>query len=178
MKKTLLAAASALLLSACAYLPFQSGPSAVAELKPLKGSGVTGTVNFTQKGDKVLVVAEVKGLKPGPHGFHVHEKGDCSAPDGMSAGGHFNPHGKKHSGPNDPDRHAGDLGNIVADASGNARLTLETDALSIGSGPGNILGRSVIVHADPDDFKTQPHGNAGARIACGLIVAKAGRSGY
>ncbi|WP_333840603.1 superoxide dismutase family protein [Pelomicrobium sp.] len=178
MNNATLVATAAVFLSACAYLPFSSGPSATAELKPLKGSGVNGTVHFTQKGDKVLVVAEVKGLKPGPHGFHIHEKGDCSAPDGMSAGGHFNPHGKKHGGPNDPDRHAGDLGNLVADASGNAKLTLETADLSIGSGPGNLLGRSVIVHADPDDFKTQPHGNAGARIACGLIVAKGGRSAY
>ncbi|PZP54525.1 MAG: superoxide dismutase, partial [Azospira oryzae] len=153
--------------------------SATAELKPLKGSGVTGTVNFTQKGSKVLVVASVKGLSPGLHGFHVHEKGDCSAPDGTSAGGHFNPHGKKHGGPHDAERHGGDLGNLNADASGNAKLTLEVDGLSIGSGPANIIGRSVIVHADPDDYKTQPTGNSGGRLACGVIVAAGGsRSGY
>lgn len=174
MKKAL--SIVALFLSACTS--FQSGPSATAQLKPLKDSGVTGIVNFTKRGNKVLVVAEVSGLTPGPHGFHVHEKGDCSAPDGMSAGGHFNPHGKRHGGPHDEDRHVGDLGNIVADAKGNAILTLETDALSIGSGPGNILGRSVIVHGAVDDFKTQPHGNAGARIACGLIVPNKGSGGY
>jgi Cu-Zn family superoxide dismutase len=146
------------------------GPGAVANLEPTKGNAVRGNVTFTQSGDKVQVTAKVTGLKPNAeHGFHVHEKGDCSSGDGMSAGGHFNPHGKPHGRPDSKDRHAGDLPSLKANKQGRANVQVEVDMISVAPGPGSIVGRAVIVHADPDDFKTQPTGNAGARLACGVI---------
>ena len=144
--------------------------TATATLAPTAGNNVKGTVTFTQKGDKVAVDAKLSGLKPGAHGFHVHEKGDCSAPDGMSAGGHFNPTGKPHGDPNALDHHAGDMPMLQADASGNATLSAELGVITVGSGATDVVGKSVIVHADPDDFKTQPTGNSGARVACGVIT--------
>ena len=146
-----------------------SGPSAIATLEPTKGNTASGTVDFVQHGDKVLVTARVNGLAPGSHGFHIHEKGDCSSGDGMSAGGHFNPFGKPHGNPGRPDHHAGDMPMLVADNSGEARLTAEMDGASVGGGSGDIVGKAVIVHKDPDDFATQPTGNSGARVACGVI---------
>ena len=146
------------------------GVKATANLQPTKGSTVRGTVNFEQRGDKVRVAADVSGLRPnGEFGFHVHALGDCSSGDGMSAKGHFNPFGKPHGSPGGAERHAGDLPSLKSDASGTARLTVEVDTISVGSGPANIVGRGLIVHVQPDDFKTQPTGNAGARSACGVI---------
>ncbi|MFN7572344.1 MAG: superoxide dismutase family protein [Betaproteobacteria bacterium] len=157
-------------LGACASM--EAGPSATAALKPTQGNATAGTVRFVQKGGKVLVVADVSGLKPGSeHGFHVHEKGDCSAPDAMSAGGHFNPVGKPHAHHGQGERHAGDMPNLKADASGNAKYSFETDLLAVGSGAANVVGRSVVIHRDPDDYKTQPAGNSGPRVACGVIAA-------
>ena len=154
-------------LMSCATTP--SGPSAVAVLEPTKGNAAGGKVAFVQKGDKVVVVAQVSGLTPGAHGFHVHEKGDCSSGDGMSAGGHFNPQGKPHGNPADPDHHAGDMPMLTADSYGEARLTTELAVVVVGSGAAtDVVGKSVIVHKDPDDFKTQPTGNSGARVACGV----------
>src|SRR5271169_3082454 len=144
--------------------------SATATLTPTTGNTAAGTVSFIQKGDKVSVTAKVSGLTPGGHGFHIHEKGDCSASDGMSAGGHFNPTGKPHGDPAGPDHHAGDMPMLQADASGNATLTADLDVIRIGGGASDIVGRSVIVHKDADDFKTQPTGNSGARVACGTIT--------
>ena len=162
-------ALAGLLTAGCAGM-MASGPSATATLETTKGNVVGGKVDFLQKGDKVFVTASVSGLSPGPHGFHIHEKGDCSSGDGMSAGGHFNPQGKAHGAPSAPDHHAGDMPMLVADGAGNALLTAEIDGTTIGSGAGtDIVGRSVIVHKDADDFKTQPTGNSGARVACGVI---------
>ena len=143
--------------------------SATATLSPTAGNTAAGTVTFTQKGDKVTVSAKLTGLTPGGHGFHVHEKGDCSAPDAMSAGGHFNPTNKPHGSPDAADHHAGDMPMLQADASGNAALTTDLAGLTIGSGTTDIVGKSVIVHKDADDYKTQPTGNSGARVACGVI---------
>ena len=148
------------------------GPAAEAVLQPTQGNAAAGTVSYRQRPGGVQVTAEVSGLTPGAHGFHIHEKGDCSAPDATSAGGHFNPGGKAHGSPEQPEHHAGDLPQLVADAAGVARFTVDSDALSIGSGAANIAGRSVVVHAAADDFKSQPAGNSGARIACGVIVSK------
>ncbi|NEX63176.1 superoxide dismutase family protein [Noviherbaspirillum galbum] len=164
-------AASAILLSACAGM---SGPKpiAVADLKPTQGNNAGGTVSFIQKGDQILVDARIDGLAPGQHGFHVHEKGDCSAPDGMSAGGHFNPGSMNHGGPSHDNHHAGDLGNVEADGSGKANLqvTLPGKQVSMKEGDANsIIGKALIVHADPDDYKTQPTGNSGKRVACGVV---------
>jgi superoxide dismutase, Cu-Zn family len=144
--------------------------SAVARLEPTKGNATAGTVTFTQKGDKVAVEAKVSGLTPGGHGFHIHEKGDCSSGDGMSTGGHFNPTGKPHANPSVTDHHAGDMTMLVADASGNASLSMELGAMTVGSGATDIVGKAVVVHKDPDDYTTQPTGNSGARVACGVIA--------
>jgi Cu-Zn family superoxide dismutase len=157
-----------MLLAGCASMS-GSGPSAVATLEATKGNTAGGTVNFVQKGDKVAVSARVSGLSPGAHGFHIHEKGDCSSGDGMSAGGHFNPLGKPHASPSTPDRHAGDMPMLQADGYGEATLTAELDVITIGGGAADIVGKAVIVHKDPDDFKTQPTGNSGARVACGVV---------
>ena len=137
-------------------------------LRPTKDSHVTGLVTFSEVDEGVRIVANIDNLKPGKHGFHIHEHGDCSAHDASSAGGHFNPTGKKHGGPDDPDRHVGDLGNVVADADGHAYYERVDRIISL-NGPESIVGLSVVVHADEDDLKTQPTGNSGARIACGVI---------
>jgi Cu-Zn family superoxide dismutase len=168
MKRWMGAATVAILAAGCASMT-GGGPSATATLEPTRGSAARGSVDFVQKGDKVVVAASVSGLAPGAHGFHIHEKGDCSAGDGTSAGGHFNPLGKPHAAPTGPDRHAGDMPMLVADGYGNAKLTAELDVITVGGGATDIVGRSVIVHKDADDFKTQPTGNSGARVACGVI---------
>jgi Cu-Zn family superoxide dismutase len=166
--KTPMLLALVAIAAACTTMTPQ-GPAAVATLEPTKGNTAGGKVTFTQKGDKVVVFANVSGLAPGQHGFHVHEKGDCSSDDGMSAGGHFNPFGKPHGNPASPDHHAGDMPMLVADGTGNATLTAELDPMTIGGGAGDIIGKAVIVHKDADDYKTQPTGNSGARVACGVI---------
>jgi Cu-Zn family superoxide dismutase len=167
MKTALIASVSAALVTACSSLP-NSQPLAEARLEARSGSSVAGTVTFTPAGDKVRVEARVDGLTPGAHGFHVHELGDCSAADGASAKGHFNPAGKMH-GHAGGEHHAGDMPNLEADASGNASLVVEVAQMAIVEGPAGIVGRSVVVHADPDDYKSQPAGNSGKRIACGVI---------
>ncbi len=144
---------------------------AICRLEQIGGSGVTGTVNFTQLGDKVTVTGEVKGLKPGKHGFHVHESGDLSDKEtGKSAGGHFNPTGQKHGKPTDAERHLGDLGNITADDQGVAKIEITDNVISL-RGPNSIVGKSIVVHVGDDKF-TQPTGDAGARAAFGLIEKK------
>jgi Cu-Zn family superoxide dismutase len=168
-------------MAACAALAFvavgcESGPEAggvskaVAVLSPTQGNNVQGTVTFTREKGGVRVVANITGLTPGAHGFHVHEKGDCSAHDGSSAGGHFNPTGAPHGAPTAAQHHVGDMGNVLADAKGVARLSVVFPFLQL-DGPHSILDKAVIVHAAPDDF-SQPVGNAGARVACGAILAK------
>ncbi len=157
------------LLGSCATIG-GGGPSATAQLQPTRGNSVTGSVTFTQKGDKVVVAARVSGLKPGQeHGFHVHEKGDCSSGDGMSAAGHFNPMSSPHGHHSTRTRHAGDMPNLMADAYGNASMTVELDLIAVSEGPTSVVGRGLIVHAQPDDYKSQPVGHAGARMACAVI---------
>lgn len=149
----------------------EQGPlSAQAVMKPAQKQKAKGVVHFTQSGDTVKVEAMLEGLKPGPHGFHIHEKGDCSAPDFSSAGGHFNPGNKQHGSHEAAEKHIGDMGNITADAKGKAKITLELSKATIGGAEG-ILGKAVIVHEKADDFKTQPTGNSGGRVACGVIEA-------
>jgi superoxide dismutase, Cu-Zn family len=165
------AAMAAVAFTGCASM---SAPSAQAELKPTQGNTASGWVRFEQRGSGVLVTAEVRGLKPNTeHGFHVHEKGDCSAPDAMSAGGHFNPGSSPHAHHSQSARHAGDLSNLTADASGVAKYSYTSDALSVAGGAANgVIGRAVVVHRDPDDYKSQPAGNSGPRIACGVVAAR------
>ena len=150
-----------------------SGPAvgkAIAVLHATKSGGdAGGEVTFTAaEGGGVHVVAEVRGLTPGMHGFHIHEFGDVSSPDAMSAGGHFNPDKAEHAGPHAAKRHVGDLGNLEADAKGVAKVDMVDKTLSF-SGPHSILGRGVIVHEKADDLKTQPTGAAGGRVAAGVI---------
>ena len=168
---SLLAAAAALTLVGCAS-KVSLGPMAVAQLAPTTGSTTSGRVMFTPSGDKVVVSGEVRGLKPNAeHGFHVHEKGDCSSGDGMSAGGHFNPTGAPHGQHGTGPHHAGDLQRLRADANGVAIFSFESRSISVGSGPNNVVGKGLIVHRDPDDYRTQPTGNSGPRLACGVIRA-------
>jgi Cu-Zn family superoxide dismutase len=142
--------------------------TAVAQLAPTDGSSVSGTVRFFAEERGVRVIADLTGLIPGEHGFHVHENGDCSAPEASSAGGHFNPQGAKHGGREDAERHVGDMGNITAKADGTAHLEYVDPHLSL-LGDTSIIGRAVIVHAGRDDQQSQPSGDAGARVACGVI---------
>ncbi len=150
-----------------------AGPTkAVAVLHPISKSKVMGKIVFTQEDGFVTITGEITGMPPGEHAFHVHEFGDCSSDDGMSAGGHFNPDKKPHGGPHDAERHVGDLGNVKADEEGNVKLNIKDEMIKL-SGPHSVIGRALIVHAGVDDLKSQPAGNAGARIACGVIgIAK------
>lgn len=138
---------------------------------------VTGTVKFYEQEDGVRVVADVKGLSPGLHGFHIHEKGDLSDPKLTSAGPHFNPGGHQHGGPEAEMRHAGDLGNLEADAQGNAKLDKVFKGFSIKGEKDGIVSRSIIIHAKADDLKTDPSGESGDRIAGGVIETGAGTGG-
>ena len=146
---------------------------AVAVLHPAKEGSVTGTLTFARAAGAVKVSGRISGLAPGTHGFHIHEFGDCSAADFSSAGGHYNPTGHQHAGTAEARRHIGDMGNIETGSDGVATVDY-TDSRLRFEGAHGILGRGVIVHANPDDLKTQPTGNAGGRVACGVIgVAKA-----
>lgn len=144
-------------------------------LEPTEGNDVHGTVTFRQVEGGVSVTARIEGLSEGEHGFHVHETGDCSAPDASSAGGHFNPDGTPHGPPSAPEseRHVGDLGNITAGADGVAEYD-RVDPLLALSGPHSIDGLAVVVHQGRDDLTSQPSGAAGARVACGIIHLQEG----
>jgi len=165
----LTAAAAAFLLTACATAPVEP-LRATAQLQPTKGSKTIGEATFEEVNGKVHAVIYVQGLKPGQeHGLHIHEVGDCSSGDGMSTKGHFNPYGKPHAHAGTPERHAGDLPALKAAKNGRAKVDVMLDVITIAPGPASIVGRGLIVHADPDHYRTQPTGNAGARIACGVI---------
>ncbi len=139
---------------------------ATATLEPKSGSKVTGTARVTPSASGVVVLVTVQDASPGEHGVHIHQKGDCSDPAAMNAGAHFNPnHGAHHGGPNTPARHGGDLGNINVNSSGGGLLVVTVSDLSVD----NVVGRSVIVHEKQDDLQSDPAGNSGARIACGVL---------
>lgn len=170
MKKSVLFSISVLLLASCASMP--SGPSAVATLSPTSGQTANGTVQLTQLGDgSVRVTVDLTGVPPGTHGFHIHEKGDCGD-NGNAAGGHFNPTSTNHGAPTADPHHAGDFGNVTADAAGNVKTQFTTRSVTVEAGPSSAVGRAVILHANPDDLVTQPTGNAGGRIACGIVQAQ------
>ncbi|HLF53377.1 superoxide dismutase family protein [Flavobacterium sp.] len=135
-------------------------------------SKVSGTAVFKEKDGKVILEAKVTGLKPGIHAIHIHEKSDCSAADGSSAGGHWNPTFKKHGKLGEGEAHKGDIGNFTADEFGNGTVIFTTDEWCIGCDDKtkDILGKSLIIHQDPDDYISQPTGNAGARVACLAII--------
>lgn len=157
-------------LVGCQAMEQGSGQKASANLESRSGSKTTGEVAFVSQGKDVLVTGKFTGLKPNSeHGFHVHEKGDCSSADATSAGGHFNPDGKAHGMPGSSAHHAGDMPNIKADGAGNASYSAKLNGFAVNTGSNGIVGKSVVIHRDPDDYKSQPAGNSGPRIACGLI---------
>lgn len=169
MIKLSISVLAALLASACTTTP--NAPSASAELVPTTGNMVSGRVTFTQQGNAVLIAGEVRGLAPNKeHGFHIHEKGDCSSGDGMGTGGHFNPNAQAHGAHGHSSHHAGDLASLKADASGVARFSYTSTTIAVGAGTTDVLGRGLIVHRDADDYKTQPTGNSGPRVACAVIT--------
>lgn len=170
MKKALiLAAAAALSLGACRTGGMDA--DAVAILDPRSGSDVQGTVRFEEVDDRwVRVSVDATGVTPNSRfGFHVHENGDCSAADASSAGGHFNPHGAPHGAPTDANKHTGDFGNLTSDARGEIHQEFTVDFISLGTGTNSVLNRAVVLHGSPDDLTSQPSGNAGARIGCGVV---------
>jgi Cu-Zn family superoxide dismutase len=186
-KSALIAIAAAGTLSGSAFA--QADAKAIHEMKPpaaptaavavlqptAKGPQVKGTVKFTKAGDGIKVEGEVTGLTPGKHGFHVHEFGDVTSQDGTSAGGHFNPAGAQHGAPDSDKRHAGDFGNIEADQSGTAKIDFTDKHITL-DGPTSILGRGLVVHAKADDLKSQPSGEAGDRVAVGVIGVRKGEA--
>ncbi len=142
---------------------------ASAVIVSASGSSVKGLITFTQVEGGVKIVADIEGLEPNTkHGFHIHQFGDLSSADGTAMGGHFNPAGMEHSSPTDLMRHVGDMGNIDADGNGKAHLDYIDKQIML-AGTASVLGRGVVVHAKEDDMKTQPTGNAGARIGQGVI---------
>ena len=170
LKSSVLTCSFLSLLATPALAEHHEEEGAIAKLEATEGNSVQGTVTFTQGDKGVDVIGEISGLTPGKHGFHVHEKGDCSAKDGTSAGGHFNPQGVAHGGPDSDTKHVGDMGNVVADANGFAMIDTTFHMLSL-EGEHSIIGKGLIVHAGVDDLHSQPTGDAGARVACGVIKA-------
>ena len=150
------------------HAPSAMATHALARLEPTQGNTARGTVRFSSAAEGVRVTAEFTGLTPGEHGFHIHEHGDCSAPDAGSAGGHFDPTNQPHAGRDAEARHVGDLGNLTADSSGRAQLNYFDPKLTL-TGRNGVVGRSVVVHARRDDLKSQLSGDSGARVACGTI---------
>lgn len=164
-RSTAVILAALLALSGCEIL--KEGPAAQAQLDAPRGSTVWGSVSFFEIGGTVKVRADVRGLRPGGQfGFHIHERSDCSAP-----GEHLNPAGKPHGDYRVAERHAGDLINLQSDAEGNAVYAFETNLLTVTAGPTSVVGRTIVIHADRDDYRTQPTGNSGDAIACGVIRA-------
>ena len=187
MRTILLASLAAVGLAGCASSPQNAAEeaagaaaaapavsNAIANVAPASGSLVSGRLQLMAMGKGVHIAGELGGLAPNStHGFHIHEKGDCSAADASSAGGHFNPAGAPHGNPETPPHHAGDLDNLTADANGVVRINVHVPNVSLGGDPAHdILGRALVVHADADDYASQPAGNSGARIACGVITAQ------
>ncbi|HEV8586255.1 MAG TPA: superoxide dismutase family protein [Methylomirabilota bacterium] len=177
MRRASLILVALLLVAGCAGMGSQQDNAAVAELKNPAGQSV-GVARLTQVGNVVHIIMEAKGLPSGPHGVHVHAVGKCDPPDFASAGAHFNPLGKQHGALNPQGSHAGDLPNLTVAPDGTGRLETSTEQLSLGSGPTSVWdadGSAVVIHASPDDFKTDPTGNSGARIACGVLAKPPGR---
>jgi len=169
--KRLLLVPTALLFFACAH---NRGPMATATIDSTSGSTAKGTVHFQNAGDNgVEVVVDLTGVPPGVHGFHVHEKGDCGN-NAQNAGGHFNPGGMVHGAPDAVSHHAGDFGNVIADDKGEVHTRLTTHSISINGATDGVVGHAVVLHGNPDDLVSQPAGNAGPRIGCGVATLQGG----
>jgi len=145
------------------------GKTATADIEGRSGEYMKGTAVFEERDGKINVTIEISGVTEGEHGLHIHENGDCSAPDASSAGGHFNPVISDHGAPSDATHHAGDLGNITIGKDGSGTLELSVEGITLGEGPTSIIGRAVVLHAKRDDLETQPSGASGPRIGCGVI---------
>lgn len=166
-------ALSAIGISVVSVANWQKGPPfATAEILPRSGSKVNGKLQVYQAPDGIVVGIDVRDISPGEHGIHIHEKGDCSAQDASSAGEHFNPLAHKHGGPESSERHPGDFGNIRIPANGIAKLEIRIKDSDKGFTWNQIIGKSIIIHAGKDDLVSQPSGNSGDRIACGVIRAR------
>ncbi|HJW94762.1 MAG TPA: superoxide dismutase family protein [Thermoanaerobaculia bacterium] len=152
---------------ACAHNP--AGPTATATLSPTTGQTAKGTVTFTDSADGTQVVVNLTNVPPGVHGFHIHDGGSC-ADDAKAAGGHFNPDNMPHAAPDATSHHAGDFGNVTADDKGEVHATFVTHSVTVAAGNHSVVGHAVVLHANPDDLATQPTGNAGGRIACGVVT--------
>ncbi len=183
MKKASVLGSAALAGAALAWIAgcassSANAPQAMATIISESGTKVQGKALFTQlAAGGVKTEVWIEDAAPGTHGLHIHEKGDCSAPDGSSAGGHFNAAGNPHAAPADKARHNGDLGNIEVGADGKGHLEITSDLLTVSPGPDSVVGRSVIFHEKADDLKTQPTGAAGARYGCGVILLKGNGDG-
>jgi len=175
MKKIALVSISLLVIfSFASCRSAKPGPMAMAMLHPISGSQAVGMVHFQQNADGTVEVhVDMKNVPPGVHGFHIHDKGDCGD-NGNAAGGHFNPTSMPHGAPDAVSHHSGDFGNVTADASGGVNTTFTTRSITVSPGDRSVVGHAVILHANPDDLTTQPSGNAGPRIACGVATAMAG----
>lgn len=167
-------------LLACSVFFLGTG-TALAESKEMKAradildpAGKTiGTATLTEQKDGVRIGLKVSGLTPGKHGFHIHENGACTTPDFKSAGGHFNPFHKQHGIDNPQGKHVGDLPNLEADKDGAAEVTVVATGTTLRKGAGSLLkegGTAIVIHAGPDDNVSDPAGNAGPRVACGVVV--------
>ncbi len=170
MRTLALGSLAFLLAASCAST---KGPMAMATLNSTSGSTARGTVHFQETADGVEVQVDLTGVPAGVHGFHIHEKGDCSD-NGNAAGGHFNPMNMPHAAPDAASHHAGDFGNVTADANSEVHTTFTTRSITVREGSNSVMGHAVILHANPDDLTSQPSGNAGARIACGVAGEMAG----
>jgi Cu-Zn family superoxide dismutase len=150
--------------------PAAEAHHATATIAAASGSHVAGTIELVEVAGGVTLTAKLTGLTPGEHGFHIHEKGDCSAADATSAGGHWNPEKHAHGSPDAAEHHMGDAGNLTASADGTVDQTITLHGASLGDGEDSAIGKGFIIHDKVDDFTTQPTGNAGARVGCGVIT--------
>jgi Cu-Zn family superoxide dismutase len=151
----------------------EAAPEAVAQIAPTQGNTVTGSLALTPAAEGVRISGAIQGLKPDAEfGFHIHEKGDCSAPDGSSAGAHFNPAQAQHGNPASGAHHAGDMVNIRSNGEGVAQVDTTVAGTALHGDPNaDVMGKAIVVHESPDDYTTQPSGNSGKRVACGVISA-------
>jgi Cu-Zn family superoxide dismutase len=173
MKKLALISIAILITAALAACRSSRGPMATATLQPSEGQTAKGTVHFQDTADGTEVIVDLTGVPPGTHGFHVHEKGDCGN-NGQNAGGHFNPTGMVHGAPDAVSHHAGDFGNVTTEPNGEVHTRFTTRSVTVKEGTSSAIGHAVVLHASPDDLVSQPTGNAGARIACGVVTLMSG----
>lgn len=169
LRFSLTIAAGALFFGSTAPYAHEDMSAISVDLEAKSGSTVTGTLKFKEHAPKVHITGQVRGLTPGKHGIHVHTNGNCDSPDAMSAGGHYSPYGGRHNAPTSPDRHLGDLGNIIAGPDGVANVDIVVEGMTLALiGTHSIIDHAIVIHANEDDF-SDPAGNSGPRVACGVM---------